>query len=221
MVRLIDGLISFGEDLAEELTPESTHRVSVPILGKVFAVTLAPTLIVGGMASMALSDQWAWFTRRHVGEAEQSIRSTFGNIAASGYSEESKRGIQLEFTEVGVRGVNPDNRLGYDRHGATCVRSDREQCAKDMLGGIAHSAAYHDGDEERFIVVRKKGDLESTFYRSASIDKPENAPEGAIVATSRHSFSVLPGEKDYSNTLHFAITPVDKPTAERLQKLGM
>ena len=101
---------------------------------------------------------------------------------------------------------------------------DREQCAKDLLGTLAQGATPYGRSmgkgENRFIVVRKKGEITSRFYEAARIEKPEDAPAGTIAAT-HHYYNSAIGHGGISKETHYAIMPVEPHVADRLRLLGL
>ncbi|MEZ0223252.1 MAG: hypothetical protein ACAH83_01770 [Alphaproteobacteria bacterium] len=217
--------ISGGTNIVAALTPPLlfSERVTRTV-GFVAGVTVMPFVTGAYIGYDKFKDNWQLWKRSSVSEAEKSIRATFGQISTKGYKHWGG-GIELKLEEAQVYGVYKDGRT-YAEADITRMDThfDREQGAKDMLGNLAQGATSYgrsmSADEERFIVVRKKGELSSTFYQSAKIDDPSKAPAGAIVAT-HHYYNSGIGHGGVSDEKFYAITPVDAPTAARLKSLGL
>lgn len=217
-----------GMNLAAYVTPPFTWPVAVPVLGALLGVTVVPVINAVAIGLDRLAEKREVWKRGKVSEAEKSISETFGNIAVKGFPYHGG-GVELRFTEACVHNVYESGKTfpEADMHRID-VHHDREQCAKDLLGNLAQGATpygrgfgcFRDGVEQRFIAVRKKGELASTFYQSARIEKPEDAPEGAIVAT-HHYYDGVIGHGPVKSESFYAITPVAPETAARLQKLGL
>jgi hypothetical protein len=168
--------------------------------------------------------------RSKIGPAEQSIRETFGNIAVKGYKHWDG-GIEMKLTESCVYNIydnKPEKNFAEADIHRMDIHHDREQCAKDLLGNVAANicgktrgfGAFVHGVEKRYLVVRKAGDLQSTFYTAAQVDSLDKVPENAIAAT--HSYYSEPiGHGRRENITHYAITKVDEATARRLRGLGL
>lgn len=220
------GCYEGGQELAAMLTPPITWPVTVPVLGAILGATVLPigTGLFAGIDH--LRNQWQVWKRPGAGEAENSIRGTFGKIAAQGYRYYGGA-IELKFEEATVHNVYESGKT-FPEGARSAIHHNREQGAKDLLGNLAQSATpdgrafgcFRDGMEERFIVVRKKGETSSQFYQAARIDNPQTAPAGAIVA-AHHYYKDVIGHGGIEKERHYAITPVDNSTAERLQKLGL
>ncbi|MDD9901257.1 MAG: hypothetical protein OXT65_09790 [Alphaproteobacteria bacterium] len=222
--EFVDDCRSVGYQLAAEFTPPVMHKVTIPVLGRVFGVTLGPVVMGAMIATDTLEDKVQVWKRSKVSAAEKSIRKTFGDISLRGYTPYDG-GITMTLKEACVYDVYSDGKVSQE---ADVTRSDthynREQCAKDMLGNLARGATKYgrsmSANEERFIVVRKKGDAVSQFYKSAKIDSLADAPKGVITAT-HHYYNGPIGYDGISKETYYAITPVDAATAKRLRKLGL
>lgn len=217
--------VTGGTHLVAALTPPLLYSERVTrVLGFAAGCTVMPFINGAAIGYDKLTHNWQVWKRSNISQAEKSIRDTFGRISAQGYKPWGG-GIELKLEEAQVYGVFKDGRVSAE---ADITRMDthfnREQCAKDMLGNLAQGATPYgramSANEERFIVVRKKGDLSSTFYQSAHIDDPSKAPAGAIVA-AHHYYNSGIGHGGVSDEKFFAITPVDAPTSARLKSLGL
>ncbi len=213
-----------GTELARAITPPILGPVLDPFLGPLLGVSVAPVLLATVIAYDTLTEKKQIWTRSQVSDAEKSIREIFGDIALRGYTEWDG-GIEMRLTESCVHNIFSDGTT--DEEAPTHrinIHHNREQCAKDLLGSLAQGATPYgrsmSSDEERFIVVRKKGELTSRFYEVAHIDTLQDAPESAITATHHYYKSGI-GHGGIDSTKHYAIMPVDQTTAERLRKLNL
>lgn len=217
--------ISGGIGLVEALTPPILFSEKVTVgLGTLLGVTVMPFVTGAAIGIDKAKDNWQLLKRSKVGANEKSIRDTFGEVSAKGYQYWGG-GIELKMQEAQVFNVYKNGEVSPE---ADITRMDihfnREQAANDMLGNLAQGAtrygrAMSEGDE-RFIVVRKKGEVSSTFYQAAKIDRPADAPKDAIVAT-HHYYNGAIGYDGVKEETFYAITPVDTKTAARLKSLGL
>jgi hypothetical protein len=198
---------------------ETVHKtIAVP-----FTLITAP-LIFGEHTIDYLKRAKEEWKRREIGPTEQNILNIFGDIAVKGYTPWGG-GIEMRFKEASVVSVYND-RETYTSHPSE-IHGDREICVDGLLG---EAAAHMTGKttaplsikkkEARYLVVRKAGDLQSTFYTATQIEHIHDAPEDTI-ATARHCYYESITKGACKNVTHYAIKEADAQTAQQLRGLGL
>ncbi len=219
-----DAIMSYT--FKDYLSDVASNRWLAPL-----AAVVIPCLIVQDK----LAKQYQVLKRPET-ETERNLKADFGDIAAEGYRYWGG-GIELRFTEACVYSVYGDGKVSAepDYHRID-THHNREQAARDLLGNLAQAATPYgrsmvvkgqsypfgiaEHGEERFIVVKKKNDARATFYRATRVESLADVPAGAIPATHNYYESAI-GHGGVTSTRHYAITPVDPATAERLFGLGL
>lgn len=213
-----------GVRAAAWITPPFAQGVIVPFLGAALGVLVMPLLLGTTIGVDYLNKKIELWKRPKQTPAEKKIRETFGDIELKGYPHYGG-GITMKLLEANTYTV-PHAGGFYAEADMFRMQThhNREKCAENMLGSLAECAAGNGRSkldtEDRFIVVRKKGELSSQFFQSAKINKPSDAPSGAIVA-KHHYYEGPIGKGAVQSETYYAITPVDTTTAERLRKLGL
>lgn len=206
---------------------ETVHKaIAVP-----FTLITAPFVIGAHTVDYLQRAREEW-KRRDIGPAEQKIRDIFGDIAVKGYTPWGG-GIEMKLTEACVHNVYEDNLEKSfpeaDMHRMD-IHHDREECAKDLLGNVAANicgktrgfGAFIHGVEKRYLVVRKKGELTSTFYTATQINSLSDAPDNTVATATHSYYSKAIGHGRRENITHYAITELTDPNAiKNLKKLGL